>query len=182
MRVGLVFILPALLAVSIDGGPTVPPPRQGAPDTVVLAIQRVGFAVGEVKSRMDLLRLSAGNDPDSAVLGSAARLRDACEALAATAVAQGSVLCSHCLEQERQAPIDAYRAYLPSLERAGKHCAARIVQLRQGAGAANHLRQEATAISHQLVEAIIPYEQRLNAVRVAFGWAPPPTAPVRRGD
>ena len=183
MRARFLLILPALFAVH-NGGGAPPPRRQDASDSVALAIQRVGFAVAHVKTRMDLLRRAAGNDPDSSVLDRATELRAACEAMAGTAAAQSPLLCRHCLEQERQAPIDAYRAYLPSLERAGRHCATTIVQLRQstGAGAARRLRHEAVPIGDQLVEAFVLYERHLYAVRVAFGWAPPAsTAPARRG-
>src|SRR5262245_14209639 len=179
---GFVLALTALLAVRFEAGPP-PPARQESADSVSAAVQRIAFAVGQARSGIELLRRASGNDTDAGVVQSAVHLRSVCETLAATVETQSKVLCRHCLEQERQAPIDAYREYLPSLERAGRQCASTTAQLARGstADAARRIRRQAVPIGERLVAVLVPYEQRLGAVRVAFGWAPPPAAPPRRG-
>ena len=181
MRTRLLLVLPVVLTAHAGRRVPGPPPPQDAADTVALAVRRVASSVGEVRSGLDVLRRAASNEADTAVLARATSLRLACEAMSNTIAAQVPMLCRHCLEQARQQPVDAYRAYLPTLQHAGRHCAATIAELRgQGAPApaASRLRRQAVPIGEQLVPIIATYEQRLSAVRVALGWAPPPAPPA----
>ena len=153
-------------------------------DSTVLGLRRIGQAVAEVKTAMDAFR-RASIEPDGVMLERAALLRAKCRALTTTAEQQGRRLCRTCVGREQRTSLDAYRAYLPSLQRVAQQCATTITRLGSGqgvAGAATRLRRESRNISNRIVEGLVPYEQRLTAVRVAFGWAPTPQNPVRRGS
>lgn len=148
-----------------------PPPRT-AYDSTVYAITALGTRVAEVRSGIELLRRAAFNEPDGSVLERADLMRTRCREMAAAAERGQQFICRGCQAPNVQGVLDAYRSQLPAVARLARSCAARLEQLRGGepAAAAAALRGEARPLSARLAEGLRPYEQRLEAVRRAFGW------------
>lgn len=153
-------------------------------DTTVAAIRRVGLSVAEVKSSLEMFRRATAREPNAIVVERAAALHGKCQAMARTASAESPLLCRGCVEGERRAALERYRAYLSSVARVGNQCAATIARQRRSAStdlAAARLKGEARGIGDAIVAGLVPYEQRLDAVRRAFGWSAPSSA-SRRGS
>jgi hypothetical protein len=146
-------------------------------DSTVAAIRRIGLAVAEVKSQVQLFGRVAVGEPDTVVMERAVMLQDRCRALARSAAEDGRALCRSCVTGERREALDRYRAYLASLGRVGSQCATLIARQRRGgtlAARAAGLKREARTIMQGIVAGFGPYEQRVLVLRQAFGWAPPP--------
>jgi len=153
-------------------------------DTTVAAIRRVGLSVAEVKSGLEAFRRAANREPGGVVVERAAMLQGKCRAMARSASTEARVLCRDCVDGERRAALERYRAYLASLARVGNECAASIARQHQRGGtdrAAERLKREARAIGDRIIAGLVPYEQRLAVVRRAFGWASPGNT-TRRGS
>lgn len=185
--IGILLALLPFVAQQPSAGALVRPRPTTVPrtryDSTVAAVRDIGNQVARVKSDLDLFHRATAARPSGEVIQRASGLRSSCDAMA-SAIQRGlPMLCRGCLARSMQTSIDRYRAYLPALARVGRQCAARIRQLtRSGAedAQAGALKREANALSARVVGGIVPYEQRLAAVRRAFGWAPASPAP-RRG-
>lgn len=151
-------------------------------DSTTRQVVAVGAGIGDVKSYLDLYRRAVFNGPDEDVITSASALERSCRTLHAAALAAARKVCRHCGAPDVQRALEGYRRVMPSLARAGTSCATRIAGLRAASHrqAALDLRRDVRAIGNALIEAIVPYEQRLQVLRVAAGWAPaavPPPTP-----
>jgi hypothetical protein len=152
-------------------------------DTTVIAIRRIGVSVAEVKSSLDALNRAAAREPDAVVVERAVRLQERCQALARSAAEDGRTICRTCVTGERAAALQRYREYLASLQRVGSQCATSVAQQRRGRGteqAGAALRGQVRAISDRIATGFVPYEQRLEVVRRAFGWSSAASSGARR--
>jgi hypothetical protein len=158
------------------------PARLAAYDTTKVLIARLGHAVADVKSGLELFRRAVFNQPEGDVLFAAGYLERACRTLDLGAGETERGVCRRCAAQRLQEALDRYRAAMPSLRRTGARCAARIALLSKGStpSAASRLRRNVRPIGDAIVRGIIPYEQRLQAVRVEAGWARAPVEPADR--
>jgi hypothetical protein len=155
-------------------------PRSASPayDSVVSAVSQIGVAVAEVKSGLELYRRASFNEPDGELLRWAEQFGRSCRQLTQTVERQQPKLCSNCLPTDAQRAIDRYRAYMPTLARMGRDCGTRLQRTSASTPADSvpaRLRRDARPVGNKVVEAIRPYEDRLQQVRIAFGWQPPPT-------
>jgi hypothetical protein len=123
------------------------------------------------------------------VVQRAVALGERCRDLERSAREAASRLCARCEPGERQAALDEYRNQLAALQRAARRSAALITSLRSDRAerdTAAAYRRDGDAITRGVVEGLVAYEQRLHAVRRAFGWtaesrpATSPAAPARR--
>jgi hypothetical protein len=107
------------------------------------------------------------------VVDRATRLQDRCRAMARSAADDGRMLCRTCVQGERQAALERYRAYLASLQQVGRQCSTTVSRQHQEGRVeetAVGLKREARGIGNRIASGLVPYEQRLEAVRRAFGW------------
>jgi hypothetical protein len=151
-------------------------------DTTVVAIRRIALSVAEVKSNLGAFSRAAAREPAAVVVERATRLQDRCQALARSAAEDGRLLCRSCVRGERAAALERYRASLASLQQVGRQCSTTVAQLRRARGAeqaAAGLKREARTIGNRIATGLVPYEQRLEAVRQAFGWSTRPAAAPR---
>jgi hypothetical protein len=148
-------------------------------DTTVLAVRRIGIAVAEVKSGLDGFNRAAAREPAAVVVERATRLQERCQTMARSAAEDGRLLCRSCVRGEQAAALERYRTYLASLQRVGAQCSTAVARERRTGvpePAASGLRRQARTISEGIVAGLVPYEQRLEGVRQAFGWSSPATA------
>jgi len=82
-------------------------------------------------------------------------------------------VCRSCAERSVQSALNGYRAILPSVSRVGAQCATRLARLSRGERAAGQLRRDVRVVGNAIVEGLVPYERRLQVLRVAAGWASP---------
>jgi len=153
-------------------------------DSTVAAIRRIGVTVAEVKSGLESFNRAAAREPSGTVVERGASLQTACRAMTVSAREDGHAICRSCLRGEQAAAVEQYRAYLATLARVGSQCSTIVAQQRRAATAdmtALGLKREAQRISSGIVEGIVPYEQRLAAVRTAFGWTGTTSGAPRRG-
>jgi hypothetical protein len=192
----ITVLIPLLVAVWQQQRPRpAPPPATVVPiqsgsseprtpfDTTRATLIEIARRVADLKSSLDMYRRAAFNEPDGALLENAGMFARDCRALAEAAEHGRRTLCRHCLAPSAQGPVDEYRAYLPTLARVGRQCAARVEQLRSGRSAqaaAAGLRRDVLPANNRVVDGLRPYEARLQQVRIAFGWAMPPTPAPRR--
>ncbi len=152
-------------------------------DSTTQQVRAVGRAVGDVKSALDVFRRDVFNSPDGDVLATAAGFQQSCHALDLAAVLAARKICRHCGSPEVQRALRGFRAVLPSLARMGVRCGARFkraLAVQPQHEAAASLRRDARVIGNEVMAALVPYEQRLQVLRVAAGWAPAPTAGAGR--
>lgn len=151
-------------------------------DSTVAAIRRIGTTVAELKSELEWFNRAVTMEPAGRVVERGVSLQGACRALQHSATEDGRALCRSCLHGQQAAAVEQYRAYLASLARVGSQCATTVAQQRRAPTAdavAGGLKREAKTISGRIVEGLVPYEQRLAAVRAAFGWSATSGAPRR---
>jgi hypothetical protein len=174
------MLLPALL---ITAGLLQPPGRVGMPgqdtqgasfDSTRDLVAAIGRRVADVRSSLELFRRAVFNSTDAEVLSTAARFRIRCHALDSAALVVPRKMCRHCAERSVQSALDGYRAILPSVSRVGAECATRLARLSRGARAAERLRRNVRVVGNAIVEGLVPYERRLQILRVAAGWVGPP--------
>lgn len=199
-------MIPLLLAILVQAQqpgqhPTTPPNPHAVPpqrvatgsttsqprtpyDSTVAAIRRIGVAVAEVKSGLESFNRAAAREPSGVVVERALLLQTACQGLARSAVADGRVLCRGCVRGQQATALEQYRAYLNSLARVGTQCSTSVARHRDTGtvdGMAAGLKREVHTMSQRIVEGLVPYEQRLAAVRTAFGWTNTTSGTPRRG-
>ncbi len=178
------MVLPALLvSVALAQQPgravaPVPGQQSTAFDSAREQVAEVGRRVADVKSGLELYRRAVFNSPDAEVLSSATGLRGACQALDTTAARAARQLCRSCASRPVQTAFNSYRAVLPSVRQVGAQCAARLARAR-GDRAAEQLRHDVRVVGNAIVRGLVPYERRLQVLRVAAGWAPRPQQPAR---
>jgi hypothetical protein len=179
------MILRALLVAAAlaqqPGRVVVPLPGQrgSAFDSTRALVAAVGQRVADVRSALELFRRAVFNSTDAEVLNTAAGFHLRCQALDSAAAAAARKVCRACAERSVQSALNGYRAVLPSVSRTGAQCAARLARLSRGARAAEQLRRDVRVVGNAIVEGLIPYERRLQTLRVAAGWAERPGRPGR---
>jgi len=154
---------------------TLPGQQSSAFDTTRGLVAGVGQRVAGVRSALELFRRAVFNSPDAEVVNTAVGFRLQCQSLDSTAAVAARKVCRTCAERAVQSALNDYRAVLPSVSRVGAQCATRLARLMQGAGAAERLRRDVRVVGNAIVEGLVPYERRLQVLRVAAGWAPRPT-------
>lgn len=155
-------------------------------DSSVRAVTDVGTRVAEVRSAYDQYRRAVFNEADGAIVERATVFRTRCTALAASArLAQRNIVVTRVAPQLRT-PLLRYREYLPTLAQVGDQCAARTLRLRgrgSEAAAATAMRADIRNEGNRVVAGLMPYEARLQDVRVAMGWTGGTQTPTpRRGS
>lgn len=140
----------------------------------ISAVSDIAVKVANLKSELDQMRRAVYNSPGGVVLVRANELRGACDSLVSVIERREQHICRDCMTARHQAPVSAYRAYLPQLSRAGRQCSAQITQLRQGTtsnadSAAARTRRVFEPVSSGLIDALRGYEQRLEPVRRVLG-------------
>ena len=159
------------------GRATVPVPGQRAAafDSTRGLVAQVGQRVADVRSALELFRRAVFNSPDAEVLNTAAGFRLRCQSLDSVAAIAAQKVCRSCAARAVQTAVNGYRAVLPSVSRVGAQCATRLARLSRGERAAEQLRRDVRVVGNAIVEGLIPYERRLQTLRVAAGWAQRPT-------
>lgn len=172
------MILRALLVAATlwqqPGRAVVPMPgqRSSAFDSTRGRVAEVGQRVADVRSALELFRRSVFNSPDAEVVNTADAFRLQCRSLDSTAAVAARKVCRSCAERDVQSALNGYRAVMPSVSRVGAQCAMRLERLLHGEHAAERLRRDVRVVGNAIVEGLIPYERRLQVLRVAAGWAP----------
>jgi hypothetical protein len=154
-------------------------------DSTVAAVSDIGVKVSEVRSGYDVFRMSVFNQSDGAVAERAQQLGGACRAVIAAIQTGARTMCRSCVAgQNHQAALDQWRATLPGVQRTAQQCATRMpgATARPTAAQIASLRKDVRTIGSQLIAGLTQYEQRLNTLRVAMGWATPPMPTPRRGN
>ena len=146
--------------------------RVAAFDSSKAVVGRVGEAVAEVKSGIDVYRRAVFNGPDEEVLHNADYLRGACAAVDSVARRSVVKVCRGCAEPAVQRALDGYREMLPVLARGTAHCAAQLWQLEQASNAPSRLRHDVRVVGNSLVATLRYYEGRLGAVLQAMHIMP----------
>jgi hypothetical protein len=142
-------------------------------------VAAIGQRVAGVRSSLELFRRAVFNSPDAEVLSTAAGFRLSCHSLDSAATAGARKMCRSCAERSIRSALNGYRAVLPSVSRVGAQCAARLARLSRGEQAAEQLRRDVRVVGNAIVKGLVPYERRLQTLRVAAGWAqrPPRAGP-----
>jgi hypothetical protein len=152
--------------------------KAAAFDSTTRLVVAVGSAVADVKSYLDLFRRAVFNGLDADVVSSAAALGYRCDTLRSSAFQAARKVCQHCGARDVQQALEGYRGVMPELARTGASCGARLARLLAAGGTqhdeAQGLRHAVRVIGNQIVAGIVPYERRLQVLRVAAGWAPAP--------
>lgn len=151
-------------------------------DSTVAAVRRIGVSVAQVKSGLDEFNRAAAREPSGVVVERALLLQNACLGLTRSAQNDGRALCRSCVSGREAAALEQYRNYMASLARVGSQCSTSIARQRATGtveGMATGLKREAQAMSQRIVQGLVPYEQRLQAMREAFGWSSTSGAPRR---
>jgi hypothetical protein len=144
-------------------------------DSTTQQVALVGSAVAEVKSYLDLFRRAVFNGSDGDVLTAAGAFGQHCHWLEIAALRASRKVCRHCGSPEVQRALEGYRGVMPTVARTGARCAATIGRLQAATSqhqAAVNLRHDVRAIGDAIVAGLTRYESRLQALRVAAGWAP----------
>jgi hypothetical protein len=136
-------------------------------------VATIGQRVADVRSSLDLFRRAVFNSTDAEVLNTAAGFRLSCRSLDSAASVGARKVCRSCAERSVQSALNGYRAILPSVSRVGAQCATRLARLSRGERAAGQLRRDVRVVGNAIVEGLVPYERRLQVLRVAAGWASP---------
>lgn len=151
-------------------------------DSTTRQVSEVGTAVADVRSYLDLYRRAVFNGSDGDVLTAADAFGRKCHQLEVTALQAARKVCRRCGAPDVQRALEGYRGVMPTVARTGERCAATIGRLQVAPSqhqAATNLRHDVRAIGDAIVEGLRRYESRLQALRVAAGWAPqappPPT-------
>jgi hypothetical protein len=155
----------------------VPGQQSSGFDSTRARVAEVGQRVADVRSALELFRRAVFNSPDAEVVSTAAGFRLQCRSLDSTAAVAARKVCRSCAERTLQAALNDYRAVLPSVSRVGAQCATRLARLLHGEHAAERLRRDVRVVGNGIVEGLLPYERRLQVLRVAAGWAPRPKRP-----
>ena len=145
-------------------------------DSTTQLVVAVGYAVADVKGSLDLFQREVFNGLDGDVVASAAAFERDCHALDVTALMAARKICRHCGSPDLQRALEGYRAIMPTLARTGARCSARIDRLLQNGSQhveAERLRHDVGVIASGIVAGFVPYERRLQVLRVAAGWASP---------
>ncbi len=151
-------------------------------DTTVAAIRRVAVSVAEVKSGLEVFRRAAAREQSAIVVERASALEGKCQAMARVVVEEARRMCRTCVSGERLTALERYRTYLASVARVGTQCARTLGAERRDRTvdqAAAGLKRQRRTLSDRIVAGLVPYEQRLAAVRQTFGWAPTQTPASR---
>jgi hypothetical protein len=152
-------------------------------DSTTAQVVTVASGVAEVKSSLDLFRRAVFNGPDGDVLMSAGAFAQHCQHLQAEALDAVRKVCRHCGSPEVQRALEGYRRAMPGLARGGASCSARISRLLGAPAqhdAAAALRRDVRVIGQTIVDAVVPYEERLHVLREAAGWAHAAAPPATR--
>jgi hypothetical protein len=147
--------------------------RHAAFDTTGAAVTDIADRVAGVKSTLELFRRAVFNSPDGEVLSTAEMLRARCHSLDSVAARAPRRICRTCAAQKVNAALTNYRLGMPEVARTGARCAVRVAQLTGRPDAAKRLRREVHGINDIVVGGLIPYERRLEQLRVALGSVPP---------
>jgi len=172
MVLGVLLVAAALWQQPGRAVVPVPGQRGSAFDSTRDLVAEVGRSVADVRSALELFRRAVFNSPDAEVLNTAAGFRLQCRSLDSTAAAAARKVCRSCAERAVQSALSDYRAVLPSVSRVGGQCAARLARDSNGERAAERLRRDVRVVGNAIVEGLVPYERRLQTLRVAAGWAP----------
>ena len=160
-------------------------PRSGSLDSTVAVVSDLGVKVGSLRSIYDLYRRAAYNEPDGALMERVDMYQNSCRELAAAAERGEHTMCRNCMAKHVQAAMDAYRAYLPTLQHFAQTCAVRFTTLKAHGTPTTQskiLSTEVNPAGARMVETLRGYETRLGAVRVAMGWAAPNAPTLRRSN
>jgi hypothetical protein len=173
------MMLPLLAIVAAlgqqPGHAGVPSPQQRAEafDSAKGIVSAVGLRIADVRSALELFRRAVFNSPDGEVLSTASAFRLRCRALDSVAVAGARRMCRSCGLAEVEVALRGYRDVLPAVGRVGARCADQLARLSRGSDAAKQLRREVRTVGNAIVVGLVPYERRLEVLRVAVGWASP---------
>ena len=145
-------------------------------DSTAAAIVTIGYRVGYVRGELSRLRLIAFNQPANLASG-ADRMRQRCLDLERSAPEEGRKLCRSCLTAAAQAAVERYRRRIEPLRALGAECARMLEPLADSRRpvTADRVRRTVAALSGRVAAALRLYEADLAPVRVAFGWASPPS-------
>ena len=133
-----------------------------------------------MRTAHDALRRAVFNFPDAVVIERGQEMRQRCQDLTAMARAATGRLCRTCYSASIQPSINGYRAGLTDVGQVGTRCANQMGQSLRAQKPAEAVRRNIWALGQTLVAGMVPYENRLRAVRQALGLTGEPARPPRR--
>lgn len=178
----LVLVVALLLPQRPVAQRPVPPAssRDSAINATRQAITDVGRSVADLRTAHDALRRAVFNFPDAVVIERGQGMRQRCQDLTAMARGAAGRVCRNCFSAAVQPSINGYRAGLPNVEQVGTRCASQLAQFLRAQKPAEAVRRNIWAVGRTVVEGMVPYENRLHAVRQALGLTDLPARPQRR--